>query len=483
MEYHFTSPILLYSFVALLSILFLLFLKGNKKSLTKLPPSPPGWPLFGHMFNLGTLPYATMAKMKEKYGPVIWLKIGSINTMAVLSANVAAELYKNHDMSFSDRLIVEILTSHDFHKSSMAFSPYGPYWRMLRRLCNAGLNSKINDGMVHVRRKCVDDMITWIGKEAETAGIEKRGIEIVDFLFLANVNVIGNILFSRDLAEPNSKTGSELFASVTGFFHLCGEPNVSDLFSWLKPFDLQGLKKKMDRDLGKAMEIVARIVKERLEEKHKGGEKQRNDLLDVLLEFKGHGSDEQEKLSEHTILVFLLELFLAAMETTAHTTEWALAELLCDPEKMIAAKNEIRKILGKNRRFDESDIDNLPFLQAIVKETLRLHPPVVLIPKKASKDTVFMGYEIPKSTHVMVNLWAIGRDSEYWSDPLSFKPERRICPGLPIAHRLLPLLLGSLLHEFDWELFDSLPLDMSEKMGLTVRKLKPLRVIPRKRSC
>ncbi|GAA0162737.1 oxygenase [Lithospermum erythrorhizon] len=113
-----------------------------------------------------------------------------------------------------------------------------------------------------------------------------------------------------------------------------------------------------------------------------------------------------------------------------------------------------------------------------------------------------MGYNIPKSTNVMINIWAIATDPENWSDPFSFKPERfldsdvdykgqyfhyfpfgsgsRICPGLPLAHRLVHLILGSLIHEFDWELEDSLPLDMSEKMGLTVRKLEALKAIPRK---
>ncbi|GAA0148149.1 oxygenase [Lithospermum erythrorhizon] len=207
------------------------------------------------------------------------------------------------------------------------------------------------------------------------------------------------------------------------------------------------------------------------------------DLLDKLLDFEGNGTYEQEKLSEHTISVFLLDMFLAGAETETTTIEWALAT---------------------SSRFDENDIDNVPFLQAIVKETIRMHPPGPLIPRKASKDTSFMGYDIPTSTNVMINVWAIAKDPEYWSDPFSFKPERfldsnvdykgqyfnfipfgsgsRISPGLPLAHRLVHLILGSLIHEFDWELEDSLPLDMSEKMGLTVRKLEPVRVIPTNKS-
>ncbi|KAG9134946.1 hypothetical protein Leryth_001243 [Lithospermum erythrorhizon] len=453
------------------------------------------------MFHLGTLPYVTMAKMKDKYGPVIWLKLGSVNTMVVQSADAAAELYKNHDLSFSDRPIVETLTSHDFHKSTMIFSPNGPYWRLLRRLCVSSIHSKIDDDPLQVRRKCVDDLLSWIGKEAETAMTEKRGIKIIDFVSLAGINVIGNILLSKDLVEPNSKIGRELYNAVTGFFHWSGEPNVSDFFTWLKPFDLQGLKRNMDRDMGKALEIVSGYVKERLEENQQGM-KQRKDLLDILLDFKGNETGEQKKLSEHAVSVFLLEIFLTGVETLTSTIEWALAELLNNPKTLTDAKHEILKIVGRNKRFEESDIDKLPFLQAIVKETLRMHPGGGLIPRKTTKDTSFMGYDIPKSTNVMINIWAIATDPENWSDPFSFKPERfldsevdykgkyfhyfpfgsgsRICPGLPLAHRLVHLILGSLIHEFDWELNDSLPLDMSEKMGLTVRKLEALKAIPRK---
>ena len=200
------------------------------------------------------------------------------------------------------------------------------------------------------------------------------------------------------------------------------------------------------------------------------------------------------------------EIFMAGSETSSSTTEWALTELLRNPYSMIKAKAELMQVVGANQKVEESDIDNLPYLQAIMKETLRLHPPIpFLVPRKAIRDTNFMGFDIPKNTQVLVNAWAIGRDPDVWDDPLSFKPERfigtkidyngqhyelipfgagrRMCAGVPLAHRVLHLILGSLLHKFDWELDGNVTretIDMKDRLGITIRKNEPLLVVPKK---
>lgn len=197
---------------------------------------------------------------------------------------------------------------------------------------------------------------------------------------------------------------------------------------------------------------------------------------------------------------------MGGTDTSSATTEWAMCELLQNPESMKKIKEELRRVVGVNNKLVESDIDNLPYLQATIEETLRLHAVVPLtLPRKAIQDTDFMGYKIPKDTQVFVNAWAIGRDKESWEDPLSFKPERflgssigykgqnyefipfgagrRICPGIPLSHRMLPLILGSLLHHFDWELAENgsgeMKIDMTETMGLAAKKLESLKAVPK----
>ena len=161
-------------------------------------------------------------------------------------------------------------------------------------------------------------------------------------------------------------------------------------------------------------------------------------------------------------------------------------------------------MVGKGKQIEEADVDRLPYLQCIMKESLRLHPPVqTLIPRMVYQDVELCGYTIPKGTKVLVNAWAIGRDPSIWRDPLAFKPERfwesdvdvrgldfellpfgsgrRICPGMPLARRLLPVMLGSLLNTFDWKLEGGISpqeLNMEEKVGLVLQKKYNLKAAP-----
>lgn len=181
-----------------------------------------------------------------------------------------------------------------------------------------------------------------------------------------------------------------------------------------------------------------------------------------------------------------------------------MAELLRNPEKLSKARAELDQVIGKGNPVEESDVSRLPYLQAVIKETFRLHPVVpLLLPRKAEIDVEIGGFTIPKGAQIMVNAWAIGRDEGIWEDPYSFKPERflgseidvrgrsfelipfgagrRICPGLPLALRMLPLMLGTLIHSFDWKLENGLKpkdVDMNDKFGITLEMAKPLRAVP-----
>ncbi|KAL0425900.1 UNVERIFIED_CONTAM: cytochrome [Sesamum radiatum] len=179
-----------------------------------------------------------------------------------------------------------------------------------------------------------------------------------------------------------------------------------------------------------------------------------------------------------------------------------MTELMRQPDKMLRIRDEIRSLIGENNHVQESDISRLPYLQAVVKETFRLHPAgPFLVPHKAVSDVEINGYMVPKDAQILVNVWASGRDPCTWVESDAFMPERfldhnidyrgkdfelipfgagrRTCPGLPLAHRMVHLMLATLIHNFGWELeIKSKEIDMNEKFGLTLQKAIPLRVVP-----
>ncbi|GAV73804.1 p450 domain-containing protein [Cephalotus follicularis] len=490
-------------------LLLLLIKKPSHKGTQNRPPGPPGWPVVGNMLDLGSIPHQTLYRLQFEYGPVLWLKLGSVSTMVVQSAKAATELFKNHDANFCDRKCPDSLTAHNFNLGALAFSQCGVYWRLLRRLhsmelhVNKGINEK-----VHIRRKCIDNMIRFI--EEDSAAARARGesgeVNLAHYLFVMAFNLIGNVVLSKDLLDSQSKEGHEFYDAMNKVMEWAGKPNVADYFPFLKWLDPVGIKRNMVRDMGRTMKIIARLVAERAEEKKLAREKEKN-FLDVLLEYQGDKKGGPDMISEQNMKIIVLEMFFAGSETTSSTIEWGMAELLCKPDLMRKAKEELNSIVGPSRKVEESDIGDLPYLQAVVKETLRLHPPLpLLLPRNALQNTNYMGYFVPKNTQIFVNAWAIGRDPDAWEDPLSFKPERflgsqidykgqnyelipfgagrRICVGILLAERVIHLALASLIHCFDWELGNSTTpetMDMNERMGIAVRKLVPLLVQPKKR--
>ncbi|KAK8337025.1 hypothetical protein V6Z11_A09G161000 [Gossypium hirsutum] len=303
---------------------------------------------------------------------------------------------------------------------TIAFGRYGKHWRMRRRICPTGLMNRQTNEAARLLRKCIDDMIRYMEEDASGARTGGR----------------------RDLLNSGSKDGKEFFDAMNDVMVWAGKPNLADFLPVSKWLDPQGIKRNMVRDMGRALEIVSNFVKER----------ETKDLLDVLLEHTGEGKQGPDSISNQ------IEMFFAGSETRSSAIEWAMVELLRKPDSMKKMKEEINRVIGTQRKVEESDIDNLPYLQAVIKETLRLHPVVpLLLPRNAMQGTDYMGYFIPKETQIFVNVWAIGRDPETWEDPLAFKPER---------------FLGSKI-DYKGQNF--------ELVGITTRKLIPSEAIPKKR--
>jgi cytochrome P450 len=194
------------------------------------------------------------------------------------------------------------------------------------------------------------------------------------------------------------------------------------------------------------------------------------------------------------------DLIAGGTESSAVTVEWALSELLKKPEVFARATQELDRVIGRGRWVTEKDMPSLPYIDAIVKETMRLHPVApMLVPRLSREDTSIGGYDIPAGTRVLVSVWSIGRDPELWEAPEEFMPERfigsrldvkgqdyellpfgsgrRMCPGYSLGLKVIQVSLANLLHGFEWRLPDGVELSMEEIFGLSTPRKFPLEAV------
>ncbi|PSS09755.1 Flavonoid 3',5'-hydroxylase [Actinidia chinensis var. chinensis] len=234
--------------------------------------------------------------------------------------------------------------------------------------------------------------------------------------------------------------------------------------------------------------------------------KGKEDFLQLLLALKEQ-EDTGISFTLEQIKALLIDIVVGGTDTSATMVEWAMAEIMHNPEIMKKVQEELSDVIGTNNIVEESHLPKLHYLDALIKETFRLHPALpLLVPKRTDRPCVVGGYTIPpKNTRVFLNVWAMHRDPEVWDSPLEFKPKRflgeaskcdyngnnfqylpfgsgrRICAGLPLAEKMVMYFLASLLHSFNWRSPEGEELDLSETFGIVMKKKTPLVAIPTQR--
>lgn len=482
-----------------ISVCFLIEPFLHRSSAKNQPPGPTALPIIGSLHKLGSKPHESLSDLAKLHGPLMTLRLGSVTTVVASSAEAAKEILHKHDQTLSERTVPEVVTAQPNHTNTLAWVAGDRRWRNRRRICNTQLFSTHKlDALQHLRHEKVLQLISHIRK----LGISGAPVNIGEVSFATTLNLISNTIFSIDIVDSEFERAQEFKDLVWRIMEDAGRLNVSDYFPIVRRFDLQGIKKHIRPSYERLHEIFDEMIEKRVKYRaaasSSGGD---GDFLDVLID---QCEEEGSDFNLQTIKPLLLDLFIAGSDTSAITTEWAMAELVRNPDSMQKVRNELIKNIGTKRSMQESDIALLPYLQAIVKETLRLHPAVpLLLPYKATIDVEVFGFTITKDSQVLVNAWAISRDPNYWEDPLSFRPERflgsnvdfrgrdfeyipfgagrRICPGLPLATRMVHLMLGSMIHSFDWKLPQGITptnINMEEKFGVTLKKALPLLVFP-----
>ncbi|XP_047338604.1 xanthotoxin 5-hydroxylase CYP82C4-like [Impatiens glandulifera] len=509
MEYFLSGLIILLTFLAVTTAIC----RKNKRTASlpapvPAPPQPTGaWPLIGHLHLLMKNMYVheILSDMSDKYGPTFLLRLGFHETLVINNWEIAKECFTTNDLTFSTRpknLAMKIMA---YNQSVIGAAPYGPYWRSLRKFITLHLLSNHRLQILkHVRFSEIDLFIKTLYQlycHQNRSGDYKSPVlvDLKEKFTDMTTNIITRIIAGKRYYTGDITEESKRFQRALGeFSHLSGLFTISDAIPFLGWLDiLNGNLAKMKK-VAKEIDLVfSKWINEHKERKRSlvGDliKDEENDFIHVML----------DDFDDDTIIKSTcMGLVLGGNDTTSTTLIWALCFVMNNREVLQKAQEELDTHVGKHRLVEESDVNNLVYLQAIFKETLRLQPTFpLLVPREAMEDCKVAGFGIRAGTRLLVNAWKMHRDPSVWSEPLAFKPERflmqnkkvdvtgksfellpfgcgrRMCPGITFSQQIMHLGLARLLQVFELDTVGGLGVDMTETSGLTIQKTKPLEVL------
>ncbi|PON99152.1 Cytochrome P450, E-class, group I [Trema orientale] len=510
------TPLALFTSLIFFLCYALLGKRTNKATATHHEaPEPVGaWPIIGHLHLLGggdQLLYRTLGAMADKYGPAFNIRLGTRRAFVVSSWEVAKDCFTTNDKALASRPTTVAAKHMGYNNAVFGFAPYSPFWREMRKIATLELLSNRRLEMLkHVRISEIDTGIQELYGSWVQSGSRPVLVELNHWLDELTLNMVvrmvaGKRYFGASAARDDGGEARRCQKAISQFFHLIGIFVVSDALPFLWWLDLHG----HERAMKKTAKELDGILEGWLEEHRKkrgspqAKDQEDQDFIDVMLSLQEEGNLSNFQYDPDTsIKSTCLALILGGSDTTAGTLTWAISLLLNNPQALKKAQEELDLHVGRDRLVDDSDIKNLFYLQAIIKETLRLYPAGPLLgPREALEDCTVAGYHVPAGTRLVVNVWKIQRDPKAWSNPEDFQPERfltshasvdvrgqqfelipfgsgrRSCPGASFALQVLHLTLARLLQGFEFKNPLDGPIDMTESPGLTIPKATPLEVL------
>lgn len=372
----------------------------------------------------------------------------------------------------------------------MGFAPFGDYWRNLRKISSSYLFSPKRVSSFEKQRSEIGDGMVWeIKRLMDINGV----VEMRKILHFGSLNNVMMSVFGKKY-DFSAVEGQELELMVKEGYQLLGIFNWADHLPVLGWLDLQGVRRRCRALVSRVTVFVGKILEEhkRRANRLSNDQAEGRDFVDVLLCL-----EEKDRLSDSDMVAVLWEMIFRGTDTVAILLEWILARMVLHPDIQAKAQAEIDSVFGLSRPVSDSDVHRLPYLQAIVKETLRMHPPGPLLSwaRLAIHDVHVGGHFIPAGTTAMVNMWAIACDESIWSEPNKFNPDRfidedinilgsdlrlapfgsgrRVCPGKTMALAAVHLWLAQLLKSFKW-LPSGNGVDLSECLRMSLEMKNPL---------
>ncbi|ONM05054.1 7-ethoxycoumarin O-deethylase [Zea mays] len=335
-----------------------------------LPPGPHPLPVIGSLHLLGDQPHRSFARLAEIHGPLMSLRLGAVTTVVASSPAVAREFMQRHDAFFSNRTIPDALGDHA--KNSTIWLPNNPRWRALRKIMTTELFAPHRlDALQNLRREKVQELVDHVGRLA----CRGEAVNVGRVAFITSLNLLSRTMFSRDLTslDDNDGASKEFQEVVTDIMEAVGSPNVSDFFPPLAAADLQGWRRRLAKLFAQQHRVFDREIDGRLRSRE-AGESKKNDFLDLLLD-AAQDDDNTAKLDRDTLRSLFTDLFSAGSDTSSSTVEWAMAELLENPASMDKARDELATVIGPGKNIEETDIGQLPYLQATAEKLSGYIPP------------------------------------------------------------------------------------------------------------
>ncbi|XP_047339733.1 cytochrome P450 81Q32-like [Impatiens glandulifera] len=488
-------------YASIISILFgaiiLNFLSSHKRLKRNLPPSPsPTFPIIGHLHLISGLPHRTLHELSQKLGPVFSLQLGNRLAVVVSSPSAVDECFTKNDIILANRPCFISGEYFSYNHTTMGDAPYGDHWRNLRRLMAVEIMSTTRlNRFLPFRQDEVKHLLRGLYQVSSSSTftvVDMRSrLSELSFNVITRM-IVGKISFGQG-EHLDYEKAKELTNLIREILVQAFVPSYADFIPFLRLFDNGNYEKRLS-SLQKKMDGVLQLLIDQIR-LSKGG----NSMIDHLLSLQ---EKQQDYYTDDLIKGLILVTILAGSNTTWMSLEWALSLLVNNPDVLKKATAEIDAQVGQDRLVDEPDLAKLPYLNAVISETLRMFPPApLLIPHMPSEDCKIAGYDLPLGTMLLVNAWAMHRDPDIWEEPEKFDPERfeggkvekghklvpfgmgrRVCPGAGLARRVIGLTLASLIQCFQWErLSENELVDLSEGNGVTMAKAQPLEVMSKNR--
>uniref|UniRef100_A0A0D9YK79 Cytochrome P450 n=1 Tax=Oryza glumipatula TaxID=40148 RepID=A0A0D9YK79_9ORYZ len=368
-----------------------------------LPPGPWALPVIGSIHCLlGSLPHHAMRDLSRRHGPVVLLRLGHVHTLVLSSPEAAREVMKTHDVAFANRAVTPTASVISYGGRDIVFAPFGKHLRELRKLCALELLSPRRvRSFRHVREEEAARLARSVAAAASSASASSA-VNVSEL-----VKIMTNDITMRAIIGDRCPQREEYLEALDKAMDLLAGFNLVDLFPG----------SPLARVLGGRSLRTTKRVHQKLHQ-----------ITDAIIQSHGIKDTVGDDIGAHHECEDILDdLFAGGSETTSTTILWAMSELMRSHRVMEQAKYEIRQVLQGKTMVSEADIEGrLHYLQLVIKETLRLHPPVpIVIPRLCSKpNSKIMGYDIPQGTSVLVNVSAIGRDEKIWKDANEFRPDR-----------------------------------------------------------